>query len=126
MSYESPITMYTDRIIKDIVEKQDGYLMECVHKVGFDINKEELAKALEYDRDQYDKGFHDGRMYKPTIMTNADRIRAMTDEELAFFFFHYGDCTIIEKPENCTSSKSCVDCWLDWLKQEADMREEQT
>ena len=90
MSYQSPITMYTERIIKDIVEKQDGFIMEEVRKVGFDINKEELAKALKYDRDQYDKGYHDGRMYQPPVKTNADRIRAMSDEELAEFLY---DCT---------------------------------
>lgn len=36
--------------------------MESVHKVGFDIDKEKLAKALRYDRDQYEKGFNDGRL----------------------------------------------------------------
>lgn len=48
-------------------------------------------------------------------MTNADKIRAMTDEELAHYFS--------EQPGACPgrpgcSGKNCYDCWLDWLKQE--------
>jgi hypothetical protein len=102
--------MYTERIIKDVVEKQDGCLVEEVRKAGFDINKEELAKALKYDRDQYMRGYTDGRMYKPPVITNADRIRAMTDEELAEFISGMAR-TFGEEYEGYMSA-------LDWLKQE--------
>ena len=49
-------------------------------------------------------------------LTNADRIRAMTDEELArHFSFRWcppdRHCTALDKI-------TCYDCWLDWLKQE--------
>ena len=119
MNYQSPITMYTDQIIKDIVEKQDEYLMEKVRKVGFDINKEELAKALKYDRDQYMRGYTDGRMYKPPIITNEDKIRYMTREELAVFLKNirllHGGC-----PTNDSCIGDCDECWLKWLKQEVD------
>lgn len=59
--WESPIQMITDDIIKDITQKQDELLMESVHRVGFNIDKDELMKALNYDRDQYEKGYADGR-----------------------------------------------------------------
>lgn len=62
MMYESPITRFAEDIMTDIVEREEGYLVESVHRVGFDIDKEELEKALRYDRDQYEKGFHDGRL----------------------------------------------------------------
>ena len=42
---------------------------------------------------------------KPKSITNADKIRAMTDEELAYFMANI---------EPCRES-----AWLDWLKQEA-------
>jgi RecJ-like exonuclease len=57
--YESPISLSYEDIMKDIVERQEGYIVECVHKVGVDVNKEELVKALSYDRDQYNKGYAD-------------------------------------------------------------------
>lgn len=54
---------------------------------------------------------------KPT--TNADRIRAMTDEELAIEETAKGGC-----PHDCETpddmDTDCVRCWLDWLKQEVD------
>lgn len=60
--YESPITRITADIMGTLVKREEGYLVESVHKVGFDIDKEELEKALRYDRDQYEKGFNDGRL----------------------------------------------------------------
>ena len=51
--------------------------------------------------------------------TNADRIRAMTDEELAQYMGDvqtWGGCPN-HGARNCT--ENCADCWLDWLKQEA-------
>ena len=42
--------------------------------------------------------------------TNADRIRAMTDEELAEW--------IADKVADVGEFKQCVVEWLDWLKQE--------
>jgi hypothetical protein len=54
--------------------------------------------------------------------TNADRIRAMTDEELAEFFQNttFCDSCFINKNECGTESYSCIQRWLDWLKQEAE------
>ena len=49
--------------------------------------------------------------------TNADRIRAMTDEELAEFM--YNGCDPIPATW-CGNHPNCGACWLDWLKQEAD------
>ena len=59
--WESPIQMITDDIIKDLVQKQDEWLVEAVHRVGFNIDKDELVKALAYDRHQYEQGYSDGR-----------------------------------------------------------------
>lgn len=60
-------------------------------------------------------------------MTNADRIRAMTDEELAEFIYKngYGSCPQIPVCPQFASGKmpytedKCKACWLDWLKEEA-------
>ena len=61
-------------------------------------------------------------MYKPK-KTNADRIRAMSDEELAEWIWGvacpgfpatcFGSC-----PEG--QEKSCSECWLEWLKKEVE------
>ena len=53
----------------------------------------------------------------PKPQTNADRIRAMSDEELARYLDGVKQSTY-----NCTmpcNGETCVKCWLDWLKEEA-------
>ena len=48
-------------------------------------------------------------------MTNADHIRAMTDEEMAELFY-FCDCP--RKIRGCpTGCEDCKVCWLEWLKQ---------
>ena len=56
-------------------------------------------------------------------MTNADKIRAMTDEELVEAFMLRGLCNYIQlnSPEQCSMEhNSCRQCMLDWLKQEVE------
>ena len=47
--------------------------------------------------------------------TNADRIRAMSDEELAEFI---SSCGCPDHAKSCMAS--CTDCTLKWLKQPAE------
>lgn len=51
--------------------------------------------------------------------TNADRIRAMTDEELATFLSEYGDCPCVGD-KFCKLGTRCEDAVLMWLKQESE------
>ena len=56
------------------------------------------------------------RTHKPK--SNADRIRAMSDEELAVMFFNY-HFSFTCPEQGCHDCKeSCMDCWLEWLKEE--------
>ena len=59
--------------------------------------------------------------------TNADRIREMSDEELAKFipdWSYTGACKCDEQPYvDCNNE--CDKCVLEWLKQPADMRGEE-
>lgn len=50
-------------------------------------------------------------------MTKADKIRAMTDEELAEKFQEY-DCPPDGVDIPC--SEDCTTCWLRWLQQPVD------
>ena len=54
-------------------------------------------------------------------MTNADKIRSMTDDELAELLLHRiernGDCPVSVFTKYCKANE-CNHCWLDWLKQE--------
>ena len=64
--YESPIEMfsvtnYVDTISKQIDEQIEEATLSAVTKIGVNVNKEELIKALNYDRRQYEKGYADGK-----------------------------------------------------------------
>lgn len=51
------------------------------------------------------------------VPTNADRIRAMTDEEIAeVSSFRFCPSEMIDKP--CTF-RNCKECWIEWLQQPA-------
>lgn len=54
-------------------------------------------------------------------MTNAERIRTMTDEELAGKISAHMDCyTCPLWNGNACYRKFCKDHWLGWLKEEAE------
>ena len=57
-------------------------------------------------------GYDNCKQYKPNYTTNADRIRAMSDEELAEVL--YGDPVCVER--RYCSEYGCKDCILDWLR----------
>lgn len=86
--YESPIKMITDDIIKDIAQKQDGCLVEYVHRVGFDVDKAELAKALAYDRHQYEKGYADGRLARDSEIVRCKNCRYYETDDDTWCVFH--------------------------------------
>lgn len=60
--------------------------------------------------------------YKP--LTNADRIRAMTDEELAWELARI--CRMPFYKDDSEIDEYEVDCWAKWLKQEATDGETET
>lgn len=56
-NYESPIKLFEDKVEVFIEDE----IVKAVQKVGIKVDKDELFKALEYDREQYSKGYHDGQ-----------------------------------------------------------------
>ena len=54
-------------------------------------------------------------------MTNADRIRSMTDEELSSWMNDHVDCNCRCEAwkDGCMDSDStCMAAWLEWLKED--------
>lgn len=54
--YKSPITVFQKQIETQI----EGEILKAVCKTGVVVDKDELLKALKYDREQYEKGYQDG------------------------------------------------------------------
>lgn len=81
--------------------------------------KEYAHCCLNYDGDNCRRS----RTVEPL---NADRIRSMTDGELAEKIGESIDCEVCKTMHHsesgecpCRPHQACVDFWLDWLRQEA-------
>lgn len=55
--YESPI----DLIVGEMQLNYENEIVKAVQQCGVNCNKEELIKALQYDRNQYEKGYADAK-----------------------------------------------------------------
>ena len=99
--YESPI-----EIIKgEFTTKFENGIMKAVQKYGVNVDKDELIKAMNYDRQQYEKGFEDGRKSVRIINLN-ERIKVkLTDYGKEIYRHRFDDMFArtklkIFKPEN--------------------------
>lgn len=62
--YKSPIDVYITQMVDSYRKQRDAYLEDevysAVERVGVVVDKDELLRALSYDRNQYRKGYMDG------------------------------------------------------------------
>lgn len=65
--YESPIEI----IQSEMQTEYENGILRAVQKYDIHCNKEELTKALAYDRDQYRKGYEDA---KPRWIPCSERL----------------------------------------------------
>lgn len=72
---------------------------------------DEKTRALLSDREAWEAC----GAYVPKIVTNADRIRSMSDEELAKVMD-----MLCPPVTNCIDGGECVKCWIEWLRQPAE------
>ena len=56
--YESPIQL----AIGEMQMKYEDEVYKCIQQYGINVDKDELIRALQYDRDQYKKGYRDAVM----------------------------------------------------------------
>lgn len=62
--WKSPIRVDTmvDDATKFISSKLEDDVWKAVLRCGIEVDKDELLRALRYDRDQWERGYEDGRM----------------------------------------------------------------
>ena len=56
LGYESPIKI----VIGQMRMEQENNIYRAIQEYGVDVDKDELVKALHYDRNQYEKGYVNG------------------------------------------------------------------
>lgn len=60
--YESPIAIIEQKILnKQKKQLQNALMYEIRMNYQIDVDKDELIRALQYDREQYEKGYQDGK-----------------------------------------------------------------
>lgn len=64
MLYKGPIQIVQEQI-SSIESQLENETLKVIHKYGIYVDKDELIKALKYDRQQYDKGFDGNEEYVP-------------------------------------------------------------
>lgn len=55
--YESPIKVFQGNLEMQF----DGEILKAVQRADITVDRDELIRALRYDREQYQKGFDDAR-----------------------------------------------------------------
>lgn len=58
--YKSPIEIVTDQAIDFFEQKGEGAVLEACASVGVHVDRDQLVKALNGDRDQYERGYRRG------------------------------------------------------------------
>ena len=59
--YKSPIEKIYGGLQTQMVQEEEKMVIKAIEKVGVNVGKGELIKALQYDCNQYIKGYEDGR-----------------------------------------------------------------
>ena len=90
-NWESPITKIMGEIQNQIVKQDEENCTFAIEQsIGYSVDKNELIKALNYDREQYDKGYRDG--VKETFKAELEKIKAEIKEVQSFSFRTRGEC----------------------------------
>ena len=112
--YKSPITLVQKQMAGELAEQLDGMIFKAVHEVVPFVDKDELLRALHYDRDQYDRGFNDG------ILAAAEELVRCKDCKYAFVNEHHPN-----KPLICGRTKMCGTTYPDWFCADGARQEEE-
>lgn len=79
--YKSPIEIISnDDIALQISQSINGLIYKAVIDTGVTVDKEELLKALNYDRGQYEAGYEDG--YRKGFNNALDRFLEIYQDKL--------------------------------------------
>lgn len=97
--YTSPIKVLHTQIQTSI----ENDILKVIEKHGIEVDKDELIKALAYDRDQYNKGYKDG------VAACEHRLGRLFPKKVTHESTLYRDCTC----PNCGNVVSKYETWGD-------------
>jgi hypothetical protein len=83
MGYQSPIEI----VMGQMRMEQENNIYKVIQEQGVNVDKNELIKALKYDRDQYEKGYINGYNAKASELA-----REIFEEIERFLYMHFRFC----------------------------------
>ena len=86
--YKSPFELITKQMNAQI----EDYVFNVINEVAVNVDKEELMRALQYDRDQYEQGYRDGQQVNKWISVE-DRLPNNGDFVLCWYEYRAMDGT---------------------------------
>ena len=92
----------------------EGFCLECNHRHNPQPTD---VRHIHSPVDHYDVDVATGTVTYHVVTTNGDRIRSMSDEELATMLYERG-CFAPNCDRYDVCYASCRECWLEWLKEE--------
>lgn len=108
--YESPIQIIYDQMQTQI----DNEIIRAVQSYNITVNRDELIKALEYDRNQYQKGFEDARrQFQQKI-----GIWAESTTETCFYTLTTYTCPFCGRSSG-EKTRHCPDCGAELYQEES-------
>lgn len=83
-NYNDLISVTIEDVKHALYNNLEEQIYTAVTNVGIRVDKEQLIKALVYDRQQYEQGYHDGYKKAITDMRQVmyDSLGKLTDELL--------------------------------------------
>ena len=120
-NWESPITKIMGEIQNQIVKQDEENCTFAIEQsIGYSVDKNELIKALNYDREQYDKGYRDG--VKETFKAELEEIKAeidnIRDVEVTDGNIYVNEVNVLEILDNHINKADCDnDCeHCEWVE----------
>lgn len=110
-NYESPLTKMVSDITREMTIKEENEAMSTIERaIGFNVDKDELIKALNYDRHQYEKGFNEAK----TIYEKAlDKMIYKAIENSKADGCYGCPCDNCKSPY--TDDSECFNLWKEWV-----------
>lgn len=89
LGYKSPVEI----ILSELTTKLENDTLTAVQNYGICVDRDELIKALQYDREQYEKGYKDAtlKFAHEWIDANEQIPEDMQKVLIWFEYFRYGD-----------------------------------
>lgn len=84
----------------------DNNIIEVVHQCCIHVDKDELIKALNYDREQYEKGYAQGYLDAQLEIKNQNTAQWLINSD--GYYFYCSNCK--QEPKGKIMTNFCPNC----------------